>query len=517
MNRTQKFLRNSFSTAVWQLAVMAVGFVTPKIMLTYYGSEINGLVSSILQFITYFNLAEAGISGAAIFALYKPLAEKDQASINGVVAAAKKYYFQAGYLFMALLLGLAVVYPFFVKTEAITPVTVGVLCAVLGARGFLEFFALAKYRVLLTADQKTYVISWASTAYVLLNMAIIYFAATAGAQVLTVYVLALGALLIRSLILAVYVQRCYKGINYRWKPDKAALNKRWDVLFQSVLQAVQQGTPVILATIFTDLKWVSVYTIYNMVTNGINQVLMMFTSGLSASFGDVIARGQTKTLQNTYSQFEFAYYTLIAFVYAVAFVMIMPFIRVYTAGITDTSYDVPLIGFLFVLNGLLYNLKTPQGMLVISAGLYREVRGRNIIQSAIIIVAGVILAPQYGLAGILAAMCLSNLYRDIDLLFFIPKYVTKLPVRWTLWRWARLTVIMAAVYTVFNWITIDAHNYLEWAIWAVWAASVTLAVAAAFSFAFEREQMRAIANRLRKTLKFGGNPIDSKLDNASQR
>ena len=76
MSRTKKFIYNTFTTALYQIVVMIVGFITPKSILNAYGSETNGLVTSINQFITYFNLVEAGLAGAAVYALYKPLAEK---------------------------------------------------------------------------------------------------------------------------------------------------------------------------------------------------------------------------------------------------------------------------------------------------------------------------------------------------------------------------------------------------------------------------------------------------------
>lgn len=76
MNRTKKFFKNAVSTAFFQIVNMLVSFFIPRIMLVIYGSEINGLVSSITQFIVYFNLLEAGLSGAAVWALYEPLAKK---------------------------------------------------------------------------------------------------------------------------------------------------------------------------------------------------------------------------------------------------------------------------------------------------------------------------------------------------------------------------------------------------------------------------------------------------------
>ena len=39
MSRTEKFLYNSVTTAFYQIVVMIAGFITPRIMLKYYGSE----------------------------------------------------------------------------------------------------------------------------------------------------------------------------------------------------------------------------------------------------------------------------------------------------------------------------------------------------------------------------------------------------------------------------------------------------------------------------------------------
>ena len=60
MGRTSKFVLNSASTALLQVVTMVAGFITPRFLLMAYGSDVNGLISSINQFITYFNLVEAG-------------------------------------------------------------------------------------------------------------------------------------------------------------------------------------------------------------------------------------------------------------------------------------------------------------------------------------------------------------------------------------------------------------------------------------------------------------------------
>lgn len=502
MGRTQRFFYSTISTAFYQVIVMIAGFITPRIMLKYYGSEINGLVSSINQFIVYFNLVEAGLSGAAIYALYKPLADRDHKAINEIVSAAKRFYTQSGYIFISLTIGLAIFYPFFLKTDMLSPLSVGTLVLILGVNGALEFFTLAKYRVLLSADQRMYIISLASLVHVITNTLIVVILGTMRINIVVLRFVALLSIFLRSFILMFYVKTKYKFVNYKEKPNLQALNKRWDALYLQILGVVHKGAPVVVLTLFTrNLKLVSVYTIYNMVIASLNGILSIFKSGLSASFGDVIARGETKTLQKAYSEFEFSYYVLITIVYSIAFVTIMPFIRIYTNGITDINYDVPIVGFLFVLNGLLYNVKTPQGMLVISAGMFKETRIQTTIQGAIAVIVGAILVPYYGVVGVLMGSILSNIYRDIDLLYFIPRNLTKLPVKNTAVRLLRIAISVVLIGKPFLFINIRPNGYIEWIINATAVGIYAVTIVFLISLIFEREAMKGISSRVLRMVK----------------
>jgi len=489
---------NSISTAIYQVIVMLIGFVTPRVMLSCYGSEINGLVSSINQFITYFNVVEAGLAGASIYALYKPLAEKDFDGVSKVVSASKKFYTQSGYIFTLLIGGLALVYPLFVEAEKLSSVLVAILIIVLGSKGFLEFFTLGKYRVILTADQRTYIVSIASSVYVILNMIIIVILSTLKANVVITYSVAILAIFARSLILMIYVKKKYPFINYKAEPNTAALDKRWDALFLQILQSVQTGAPVVIITVFLSLKQVSVFTIYNMVLTGINGVLSIFTSGLAASFGELIVRGEKKTLQRAYQEFEFIYYMLITVIYSIAMVMILPFISLYTHGISDTNYIEPMVAFLIVLNGLLYNLKTPQGMLIISAGHYKETRIQNLIQGAIIVILGSILTYIYGIAGVLIGMCVSNLYRDIDLMFYIPKHITKLPWSYTAKKMCGVIGIFSLIsFITFSFINIKTNNYLEWVLLALIVGTSITFLVLTIAVIFDKKQCLNVITRVK--------------------
>ena len=501
MTRTEKFLKNSASTALLQVVTMASGFIIPKVMLMVYGSEINGLVSSINQFIRYFMLVEAGLSAAVVYSLYKPLAENNYEKISSIVTAAKNFYNYSGFIFVGLTVGLAVIYPFFVSTVKLSSIEIGVLVLVLGVSGALEFFTLAKYRAILTADQKVYVISLASIVFVVVNTASIAILSYFDVNIVLVMAIALTAVFLRSYILYFFVKKNYSYLNYNAIPDNSALSKRWDALYLQILGVFHTGIPIVLATIFTDLKMVSVFVVYNLVVAGVNSILSIFISGVSSTFGDLIARKEILRFQRAYNDFELLYYLLIAGAYGVTFVMIMPFILLYTQGVTDTNYNLPWIGFLMVLNGLMFNMKTPQGMLVISAGLYKETRWQTTTQAMIMLIFGIVLGKMYGLYGILIASILSNLYRDIDLVYFIPKYVTKLPKKNTVYRITAVCIITALIYIPYLYIHINISSFFMWIIMTLGVMLYALIIIVIYIVVFERKTLNGLKERIKNLKK----------------
>lgn len=499
MGRTKAFIYNSLSAASLQIATMLAGFIIPRYMLVYYGSEINGLISSIMQFIAYFNLVEAGISGAAVYALYKPLAARDNSTISTVVSAARKFYMQSGYIFVLLTVVLAAAYPFFIRLSTLTKGEIAILVILLGMNGCCEFFTLAKYRALLTADQKMYVISLASILYIVLNTLIVVVLARIHTNIVILRAAAAVVIFVRSFILMIYCRAKYPSLNYFAPFPRNILNKRWDALFLQILGVIHVSAPVMIITlIMKDLKAVSIYTIYHMVLGGVSGVLGIFISGLASSFGDVIARGQLGVLQKAYQEFECFYYALISVAFGMTFVMIMPFINLYTRGVTDADYNLPFIGFLFTLNALMYSVKTPQGMLVISAGMYRETRWRTFTQGAIMVGGGIALTPVMGIEGVLYASIVSNLYRDIDLLFFIPRRLTKLPVKNTCRRLCTLFINVCLIAAICEYIfNGEIQTYAQWALRALCSICVAFAVVLLVTLAADRKTLLGLLGRFK--------------------
>ncbi len=500
--RIKVSIYNTVFAMLLQVVNLVVNLILPRVLINVYGSSVNGLVSSIRQFVGYFNIVEAGLAGAAVYALYKPLANKENGTINGILSAANRFYNISGFIFSALVLVSTFIYPLFTSGQGIDPLTIALLVVIIGASGSFEFFAIGKYRVLLTADQKSYVISIINAIAVAANSAVILIMALLAIDIVLVQLVALLSFVLRSVLYTLYCKKRYDYINLKVKPLNEALDKRWDSLILQILGVVTTGTPILVTTFFCGFKEVSVYTIFNMVFASVLALLSTFNNGLSASFGDMLVRNEKATMQKAYKQYEFLYYGLLGWGYACMAILIMPFIKIYTATFTDANYIRPEIAALFVAIGILYNIKTPQGMLVISAGLYKETKIQTLTQAIINIVASVALAPFFGMAGVLIGSVLSNLYRDIDLIRFIPKTVTGLPVRMTVVRVVRMLFLFALSVAPFIFlIDIQAASFMEWVLWAIPVALWAFIVFAVGNILMETSTTRDILQRLKLLLK----------------
>ena len=117
MQRSKKTLINTLSSLALQIVTAIYGLILPRLILSYFGSEINGTISSITQFRSYIVLLEAGVGGVVKAALYKPLAEKDEQKLSGILNATENFFKKIGITFILYLAVIAVVFPYITHTD----------------------------------------------------------------------------------------------------------------------------------------------------------------------------------------------------------------------------------------------------------------------------------------------------------------------------------------------------------------------------------------------------------------
>lgn len=104
-----------------------------------------------------------------------------------------------------------------------------VLILAMGLSGMLEFFTMARYRVLIAADQRTYVgFRLASMSSLMLSTALIVVLPYLGMDVIVVRLAASLTILVRSVLLSRYAKKHYPYVDPHAPPNRAALSTRWD-------------------------------------------------------------------------------------------------------------------------------------------------------------------------------------------------------------------------------------------------------------------------------------------------
>ena len=192
------------------------------------------------------------------------------------------------------------------------------------------------------------------------------------------------------------------------------------------------------------------------------------------------------------------YYNLIGIAYTVTFLSIQPFIRLYTEGITDVDFNVSAIAVLFVVNALLYSIKTPQGMITLAAGLYKEQRVQITIQGVIPLVLGFLLIPEYGVVGVLISMIASNVFRDVEIPYFVNKSLLPGSHIKTYFRMAVYLSAFAGICFFFpeNIMLIDSYSE-----WLMYTCMITVAAAVFFVLVSVIADFSAFCGLIRRIMK----------------
>ncbi len=75
--RKKRLAYNTFSSLFYQITTIVCGFIMPRLVLTAFGSGVNGLVQSVTQFLGIISFLELGVGAVVQSSLYKRLAEHD--------------------------------------------------------------------------------------------------------------------------------------------------------------------------------------------------------------------------------------------------------------------------------------------------------------------------------------------------------------------------------------------------------------------------------------------------------
>ncbi len=471
--RSKKAIKNIISSVFQQVVTLVCGLIVPRAIISTFGSSVNGLISSITQFLSYISLLEAGIGPVIKAALYKPIAKKDKHEIGKILKSSQRFFRVISGIFIIYLTILCFVYPLIVADQFDYWFTVS-LIIIISISTFAEYFFGMVYTLYLQAEQKTYVTALLQSGTTILNAILIIILIKFNANIQVVKLVSAFVFVLRPIIQNIYVKKKY-NIDFKEVKEKYNLKQKWDGLAQHIAAVVHSSTDIAVLTIFTNTAEVSVYTVYLFVVNGIKNTVQAFTGGVDASFGDMIVKGEKDNLNKSFRTYEMFYYTLITIVYIVTMIMILPFISVYTKGITDINYYRPAFAILIIVAELFWSIRLPYSSITLAAGHFKETRKGAWLEAFLNLFLSIILVFKFGMIGVAIGTLVAMFVRTIEFVYHSSKYILERKI-WDAVGRIILLGIETLLIVPIGMIICNRYNVDSYMTWIIMATIVTIVV-----------------------------------------
>lgn len=420
-NKKNITLLNTFSNIVLEVVTLANGFIIPKLILNFFGSDVNGLVSSITQFLGCIYLVEGGITGVIMASMYKPLIKKDNAKISSIIKTSERFYRRISLFFICYTIILATFYPL-MNVTAFSFEYVFSLVLIMSVGLLVQYAFSITYRTLLNADKKIYVVSFTQSIVLLLNIILCYVSLHIYPEIHILKLISGLVFLVQPIVFRSVVKKNYK-LDDRATVDNSLVKNRWSGFAINLAAFIHFNTDIVILNIFATLKDVSVYSIYNLVVSGLRQVVSAISSAIYPVIGHAYARGDNDEINQKFDVYELLNFIIVYMLFTVAIMLTTPFIMIYTADVTDANYNVPILGYILLVAEMIYLIKSPHINLAYSANMFKQMTRPSVIEMIINIVLSVILVGPFGMVGVAIGTLVAMLYRTIYQIYFLKRYV----------------------------------------------------------------------------------------------
>lgn len=469
-------LINIISSVLLQIFTIIYGFIIPKIIIDYFGSEVNGLVSSITQFLSYISLLEGGVTAVIIAKLYKPLVENDNKKISSIIVTANKFYKKIGICFIFYSIILAFLYPIVFNKFNFDYIYVFSLTLILSISLVIQYMLSLGIKCLLSADKKIYIVSFTQTIIIILNIFLAIISVKIYPSIHIFKFLTGITYFMQPIIFNIVVQKKYK-INKKSKYDTSLIEDRWNGFANNIAYFIHTSTDISILTIFTNLVTVSVYSVYSLVTSGIKSLIGAINNGIFPTIGQLYAKGNKDELNEKFDLYEIVYLSIVFFVATITILLITPFVEIYVGSKQFIlGYNQPLFGIIIVIVTLLDLAKIPHVNLSYSANKFKELTVPCFIEAFINITVSIVLVKKIGLVGVAIGTLIAMLYR----LFYQVSFTEKIICRKKNKFWKTFIVLslssIISLFLCYKFIPIKNISVIKWVLYGLVYSIITLLV-----------------------------------------
>ena len=489
-----------------EIVTVVTGFILPRLFIGTFGSEVNGLVSSISSFIGYISLLQSGVGSVAKAAMYKPLAKCEQENLCIIVRTVEAFFRKIAVISVIYILVLCILFPSVIAPDSGTFIYTGSLVLIIGVSTAAQYFFGITYQMLLEADQRSYVYSIIQISAVIINTIISVILIRLGCSVQMVKLGSAAVFVLRPVVLSIYARRKYR-IDKNVSTDNSLIKQRWDGFAQAIAYFIHSKTDIFVLTVFAritvgvSLSLVSVYSVYHMVTTGLTSFIRAIEKSVTSALGNIIALGERENLIKTFNAYNNFMHIICTAVFATASITVFKFIGVYVKNITDVEYVQHAFGYIIVTAEYLYCIRSPYNSIIYAAGKFKETRASAAIEAILNIFTSLILVSKYGLIGVAIGTFVAMAYRTVSFIRFVSKEVINLGVGVQVRRYVISFVIYAGLIYSFTFVNVSVSNYFSWVLYSGVSFVVCISITLTVNYLLLRKETLAVVRTFLKRSK----------------
>lgn len=494
LTQKQKLRLTSLSALLMQVVMLVCGFILPRLLLEFYGSAVNGLVSSITQFLWIVTLAECGVGAVVQSALYKPLAQKNLLELSRIIVAAEHFFRNLAKILVLYVVSLVVVYPNIINADYDFVFTAS-LIVIIAISSFAQYYFGITYRLLLNSDQFGFIPQIICIVALILNLGLSAILMYCGKSIHVVKLVSSAVFVMQPLAISFIAHRWY-AIDFSTKFDAKAIPQKWNGFAQHAATVVLYSSGIGVLTFFSSLENVSVYSVYALVVNGVRNITMAITNGMQAFLGNLYAKGEVETLKKNFESFEWKMHTFVVLIFSVTAALIVPFVGVYANGVSDANYIDPFFGVTLVAAWGVFCVRYPYNVMVQVVGHYKQTQNSAVVETVLNVMIAIIFVCEFGLVGVAVGTLVAMIYRTFYLAWYVSKKIIDRPLR-MFFKHVLVDVIVAILFAcLLNFIgegvlsyseKFAPLSYIEWMIMAVKYGCIGVFVVGVVNVVFYRE------------------------------
>ncbi|WP_034549894.1 lipopolysaccharide biosynthesis protein [Carnobacterium funditum] len=408
--RTANSMKNVAVVLVGQVLNILLAFGARIVFVRMLDVEylgVNGLFTDVLSILS---LAELGFGSAVIYGLYKPLAVKDEKKIKALMNFYAFSYKVIGFTVLTLGLGLLPFLNIIIKDSPNIP-NLNFIYLLYLANSVVTYFYAYK-RSLIIADQKNYIVTFYKSGFLFLATAVQVIVLLMTRNFVLYLLVRILFSVVENIFIAQKANKLYPFLKERnkeklEKTDRKVIFKNIKALmYHRVGSVVVEGTDNILISSIVGIVWVGLYSNYSLILGAINSIVNQIFESVTASVGNLNAVENKEKSFDIYKVMLFINFWIFGFCAISLWILLNPFITLWLgAKYVMSQWIVALI----VINFYIKGFRKTTLVFKDAYGLFWNDRYKPIAEASINLIASLILARSYGIAGILLGTLISSL------------------------------------------------------------------------------------------------------------